>query len=359
MPRERASIRDTRYLPVAAVSAMSLVYALLGAFMLFNALANWRRRTQVGALANAGFWGLLGVVVVAADWLPLAVVGVAVIVAAGIAASGHMRALSADPSRADPAMGLALETAAIDAPVVGTSPARAPAATVTLGDRIFIPALLIPAITVAGVFGFKAAGRAGYALVNTQQATLLALAVACVVAAGVASVMTRSGPRTALVEGGRLLDAIGWAAILPLLLAMLGSVFAETGVGDVVAELMRAWVPTESRLACVLAYALGMALFTMLMGNAFAAFPVLTAGIGLPLLVAQHGADAASLAAIGMLSGYCGTLLTPMAANYNLVPAALLELPDRYGVIRAQVATALPLLACNIALMYFIPFRGT
>ena len=147
------------------------------------------------------------------------------------------------------------------------------------------------------------------------------------------------------------------AAILPLLLAMLGGVFAKAGVGEIVAELVRAGVPTDSRLACVLAYALGMALFTMLMGNAFAAFPVLTAGIGLPLLVQQHGADAASLAAIGMLSGYCGTLLTPMAANYNLVPAVLLKLPDRNAVIRAQVVTALPLLACNIVLMYFIPFR--
>jgi len=101
-----------------------------------------------------------------------------------------------------------------------------------------------------------------------------------------------------------------------------------------------------------------MALFTMIMGNAFAAFPVMTAGIALPLLVGLHGAEPVSLAAIGMLSGYCGTLMTPMAANFNLVPAALLELKDPYGVIRAQVPTALVLLACNVLLMYFIVFRG-
>jgi uncharacterized membrane protein len=116
-------------------------------------------------------------------------------------------------------------------------------------------------------------------------------------------------------------------------------------------------VPVDNRFAVVLAYALGMAMFTMIMGNAFAAFPVMTAGIGLPLLVHLHGADPAPLAAIGMLSGYCGTLLTPMAANFNLVPAALLELRDPHAVIRAQVATALPLLAANIALMYFLVFR--
>ena len=48
-----------------------------------------------------------------------------------------------------------------------------------------------------------------------------------------------------------------------------------------------------------------------------------------------------------MLSGYCGTLMTPMAANFNLVPVALLELDDPYAVIRAQWATALPLMVLD------------
>ena len=59
-------------------------------------------------------------------------------------------------------------------------------------------------------------------------------------------------------------------------------------------------------------------------------------------------------ARIGMFAGFCGTLMTPMAANFNIVPAALLELRDRNGVIRAQILTALPLLAVNIALIYFL-----
>jgi uncharacterized membrane protein len=58
-----------------------------------------------------------------------------------------------------------------------------------------------------------------------------------------------------------------------------------------------------------------------------------------------------------MLAGFCGTLMTPMAANFNLVPAALLELKDQYGVIRAQIPTALPLLAANILILYFAAFR--
>jgi len=70
-----------------------------------------------------------------------------------------------------------------------------------------------------------------------------------------------------------------------------------------------------------------------------------------------HGADPAPLAAIGMLSGYCGTLLTPMAANFNLVPVALLDLKDRNAVIRAQLPTALPLLAANLVLLGLLCFR--
>jgi uncharacterized membrane protein len=138
---------------------------------------------------------------------------------------------------------------------------------------------------------------------------------------------------------------------------MLGNVFAQCQVGDAVASALRPLIDTDSRIACVLAYALGMVVFTVVMGNAFAAFPVMTAGIGLPLLVGQHHADPAALCALGMLSGYCGTLLTPMAANFNVVPAVLLELRDPHAVIRAQAPTGLALLAFNILLMTQVLFR--
>jgi uncharacterized membrane protein len=100
-----------------------------------------------------------------------------------------------------------------------------------------------------------------------------------------------------------------------------------------------------------------MAGYTMILGNAFAAFPVLTAGVGLPILMHRFGGNPAAVSAIGMLSGFCGTLMTPLAANFNLVPPALLELPDRYAVIKAQIPTALVLLLVNMVLMYVLAFR--
>ena len=74
-------------------------------------------------------------------------------------------------------------------------------------------------------------------------------------------------------------------------------------------------------------------------------------------LPARFGGDPTIMSAIGMLSGFCGTLMTPMAANFNIVPTALLELPDENAVIKVQIPTALLLLGCNILLMNFFVFR--
>ena len=56
------------------------------------------------------------------------------------------------------------------------------------------------------------------------------------------------------------------------------------------------------------------------------------------------------------LAGFCGTLVTPVAANVNLVTAALLELKDTYGPIKAQIPTAIPLWVCNVAILYAFAF---
>ncbi len=311
------------------------IYWLVGAYLAWSALRALRDRSNPRRLANGLFWGLLALAMLAAERMPPVLVGGIVVVLACLAGFGGLGRGQCDE---------------------GTADAREAEAR-RLGNRLFVPALLIPLVAVLVAVPFADLEIAGTRVFGAQLTTLVGLGVACVVAVAAALLLTRSAPVAAIEQSRRLLDAIGWAALLPLLLATLGSVFAATGVGEAVAGLIRMLIPVENRFVVVLAYALGMAAFTMVMGNAFAAFPVMTAGIGLPLLVQMHGADAASLAAIGMLSGYCGTLLTPMAANFNLVPAALLELRDPNAVIRQQVATALPLLACNIVIMYLVVFR--
>eukprot|EP01035_Chromulina_nebulosa_P048878 gene48878-66347_t len=128
------------------------------------------------------------------------------------------------------------------------------------------------------------------------------------------------------------------------MLGMLGLVFSDAGVGKAVAHITTSYINMDIRFVAVVVYVLGMALFTIIMGNGFAAFPVMTGGVGVPVLVGVYHGDPAVMAAIGMFSGYCGTLMTPMAANFNIVPAALLELPDKNAVIKVQIPTAAALL---------------
>jgi uncharacterized membrane protein len=213
-------------------------------------------------------------------------------------------------------------------------------------DRLFLPALVIPVVALGGTFLFKAVPG----LVDPRQATLVALTIGTLAALAILYAWLRPRPLTPFHEGRRLMDGIGWAAVLPQMLASLGAVFALAGVGEVVGGLVGGAIPEGSRLGAVIAYGIGMTLFTMAMGNAFAAFPVMMAAVGMPLLVRQYGGDPA------MLAGFCGTLMTPMAANFNLVPAALLELRDRNAVIKRQIATALPLLVVNIGLIHVLAF---
>jgi uncharacterized membrane protein len=316
------------------------IYWLVGAFMVVAAFHNLRERRW----ASGMFWAILaspflfGEAILRANdsdvqW-PAQAMGIGVI-ALGVLAARGARKIPADDAEAAQ---LRRDTS------------------LRLGNRLFVPALAIPLLTLLLVLGAGYLRWGETPLIDSAQLTLVSLGIACVVALAIALRTTGTRLPAALREGTRLLDTLGWAALLPMLLATLGSVFAATGVGDAIATVVGAVIPVDSRLACLAAFALGMVLFTVVMGNAFAAFPVLMAGIGLPLLVLQHGANPAILGAIGMLTGYCGTLLTPMAANFNIVPAVLLELPDQYGVIRAQVPTALALLAVNFVLMWVLIF---
>ena len=197
----------------------------------------------------------------------------------------------------------------------------------------------------------------GTPLLDPKNTTLVSLGIGCIVALALACKMTNETPVQGIRESRRLTDALGWALVLPQMLGMLRLVFSDAGVGKAVAYITTSYINMDIRFVAVAVYVVGMALFTIIMGNGFAAFPVMTGGVGIPVLVGMYHGNPAVMAAVGMLSGYCGTLLTPMAANFNIVPAALLELPDKNAVIRAQVPTALALLTCNVFILYFLMFR--
>jgi uncharacterized membrane protein len=215
---------------------------------------------------------------------------------------------------------------------------------------------MLPLVVALGVLVLKPVQLGGVPLMDPKQATLISLALAVIVGLAMALALLRQPLTSPLQEGRRLADTVGWAALLPQFLAALGAVFALAGVGAQIGHIVTTWLPVDTRLAAVAVYCVGMALFTALMGNAFAAFPVLTGGVAIPILITRFGANPAVVCSLGMLSGYCGTLVTPLAANFNLVPPALLEIPDRYAVIKAQIPTAFLMLIVNVVLMYVLAF---
>ena len=211
---------------------------------------------------------------------------------------------------------------------------------VRIGNVIFVPALLVGIITF--FIGFF-----------TKLGALVGLGIAAIIAMCAALYITKGNLNQGFHEGRRLIDAIGWTAILSQLLAALGYLFNLAGVGKIISSAVASVVPADNVFLVVVAYCIGMVIFTMIMGNAFAAFAMITSAIGIPMLVVAHGANPAAVGAIAMLAGYCGTLMTPMAANFNIVPVALLEMRDQYGVIKAQLPIALIMLVLNILLMYY------
>jgi len=316
------------------IISLTYIYYLTGIFMAIIAFFALKDKSNSKRILTASFWGLFAVSFIFGDIIPPLYMGVLVIVMAIIAGAGGVRLGMYDEVSQDHRLTQAKK----------------------LGSRLFLPALLIPIVTIIGTLGLKDISIAGLALLDKSNITLVSLGVACIVALLTALFLTKDTAIRSLKESRRLIDAIGWAAVLPQLLATLGALFAAAGVGQVVAELVGSAIPVDNRFMVVFAYVLGMALFTMVMGNAFAAFPVMTAGVGLPLIIQLHGGNPGVVAAIGMFSGYCGTLMTPMAANYNIVPAALLDLADKNAVIKTQIPTALLLLFCNVFLMYFLAF---
>lgn len=314
------------------------IYWLAGAFFLATGIQIALDRSHAKRWTNCAFWSLLGLsffygsfISTLPVWpLGLSVIAMALIAGVGLTSPGQ---------------------------VATTSEAEREASAHKRGSALFVPALTIPVVTVAIAVGISRIDVGGKPLLAPGQATLVGLGVAVLAALAVGLVLLRpERPFIALREGRRLLESVGWAVLLPQMLSVLGGLFTQAGVGADVGLMAQHVAPEQSRIIAVIVYGLGMALFTIIMGNAFAAFPIMTAAVGWPVLVERFGAHPAPLFAIGMLAGYCGTLCTPMAANFNLVPPALLEMTDKYRQIKVQIPTAIALFVLNVVLLFTVPF---
>ena len=357
-------------------------YWLMGLFFIGVGVLVARDRSNPKRLTSGLFWALVGVSFpyssfVVAKTAPGWPLGLAIVVIAALAGtkqlarSGSSDAatdagdvqgadLDRDADRPSPSGGGPVGprgrgggASLATLPVMEQREARAE----RYGNKLFVPVLAIPVITALCAVAGPYVTIGGQPLLQKGSETVIGLSAAGIIAIIIAMIIFKlRGPALALTQGRRLTEDLGWALVLPQLLSVLGLVFATAGVGDAIGSTVSAVLPKGSLLPAVILYCVGMAVFTVIMGNAFAAFPVLTAAIGYPVLVAAMGGNPPAVFAIGMLSGYCGTLCTPMAANFNVVPVALLELKSNYAVIRQQLPTAIPLLVANVVIMYVVAF---
>ena len=211
-----------------------------------------------------------------------------------------------------------------------------------VGNKVFIPALCI---------GFVAILTALF----TKLGALVGVGIGVVLAIIILMFLSKDNkPHVFLEDSFDMLATVGPLSMLPMLLASLGAVFTQAGVGKVISSAVSSVVPTGNINIGIILYAIGMVLFTMIMGNAFAAITVMTVGIGAPFVLTQGG-NPTLITMTALTCGFCGTLLTPMAANFNIVPVAILEMKDKYGVIKSQALIAIIMLVLQI--IYMILFK--
>lgn len=296
-------------------------YIIIGLIFILVALKALRDENMENRTITAAFWFVLAGTFIIGPYVASWITGLMVILIAVLSAmKGGVKQSKSDMA----------------------SPEETRANANKIGYKVFIPALFL-AITAFAVATF------------TEISANNAIGVSAVVSLVVALIITKSTPSVAVREGTRLMDNVGSSGILPQVLAALGSVFTVAGVGDVIASGVTHIIPEQNKLMAVIVYCVAMALFTIIMGNGFAAFSVITVGVGIPFLIMQ-GANPVVVGALGLTAGYCGTLCTPMAANFNIMPAALLETKDKYVIIKSQIPMALTMLLIHIIIMYTFAF---
>jgi uncharacterized membrane protein len=310
----------------SAAFSLDAVYVMTAVVLVIFAVMTFRDRGNPRRIGSGLFWLTLAIVFCLGSLLPYWLTGLLVLLMVGIDGVGGVR------------LGRYNET----------SKSEHAAEAARLRNRIFLPVVLIPLV----VFAFALIFRVLHLDVN--KGALVGLGFGGVVAMASCMKLTGDTARSLMEEGRRLNDAIGTVSILPQLLASLGVIFTAARIGDLIAGGIHRLIPDNNLFLLVMANCLGMALFTIVMGNSFAAFPVIATGVLSPLIIQPLGVNPSMVAIITLTAGSTGTLITPMAANFNIVPTALLNMRNQYGVIRFQLPYALTIWTAHVVLMWLM-----
>ncbi len=310
---------------MASIFSLDAVYVLTGIVLLVFAVLTFVDRTNPRRVGSGCFWLTLGIIFVFGSVIPYWLTGLLALFLVAIDGLGRV-------GRGDHQVDEAAQS----------EQAR------RLGNRIFIPVLAIPIVTFAFALIFRWLGM------DVNRGALVGLGFGGLAAMFACLKLTGGGARALMNEGRRLNEAMGAVNILPQLLASLGVIFTAAGVGNLIAQGIQHVIAPDNLFLLVLANCLGMALFTIVMGNSFAAFPVIATGVLVPLIIKPFGVNPAMAAIITLTAGSSGTLMTPMAANFNIVPAALLNMRDQYGVIKFQLPFALTIWSFHVLLLWLL-----
>ena len=296
---------------------LNVVWVIIGLITIYAGIKNLLDKENPSRVGTAVFWCSFGIVCGFGSWLPAKVSGVLVLI------------------MCLPPVFKKVKIGKTDNPTKEHTEQQFK----KIGMKIFVPAF---SVAVCSLF---------FALFSNMS-SMVAITVGVIVAMVLLMAFDakQNKPAVFLNDSERFLGITGPLSMLPQLLGCLGGVFTAAGVGDVIAQLVEKIVPKGNVNIGIIVYAIGMVLFTMIMGNAFAAITVMTVGIGAPFVLA-YGANPVVIGMLALTCGYCGTLLTPMAANFNILPVAILNMKDRWGAIKNQVLVGLIMLVFQICYM--------
>ncbi len=226
---------------VKTLSALLLegFYALTGILMVLTALFVIKDTKHTTRIGTACFWGILGIIFIFGKYIPSTYVGVLIIVIGVLTVTkqvniGNLPQLS-DEYRKENAK--------------------------KIGSKIFIPSIILAILAFVIAQYTKLGGQ-------------VAIGISALGGLVLTFIITKSPVKyVGGVDSNRMIQQVGPSSILPQLLGALGTVFTAAGVGgEVISSGISSVIPKGNILFGVIAYCVGMALFTIIMGECLCCF---------------------------------------------------------------------------------------